>query len=64
MKGRWKQRLFYKEVNIMKKTFYIEGKLNTVTLTKDKYNYVVKVNGEVYKKTPNLLFAVQVFNAI
>lgn len=48
----------------MKKTFYIEGKLNTVTLTKDKYNYVVKVNGEVYKKTPNLLFAVQVFNAI
>lgn len=35
-----------------------------VELFKDGGFYTVKVNGEIYKKTANELFAVQAFNAI
>lgn len=35
-----------------------------VTLRKDRYFYYVYVGKELYKRTPNELFTVQVFNAI
>lgn len=51
--------------NMMSKKFYLStGKKVEVTLNKEGYNYVVRVNGEVYKSTPNELFAVQAFISI
>lgn len=35
-----------------------------VTLENDGFMYNVKIDGEVFKKTVNELFAVQAFNAI
>ena len=47
---------------MMSKKFSLStGKKVEVTLNKECYNYVVRVNGEVYKSTPNELFAVQAF---
>ena len=53
---------------MMSKKFYLitgnKVKKVEVTLNKQGYNYVVRVNGEVYKSTPNELFAVQAFISI
>ncbi len=35
-----------------------------VELVKEGTDYIVKVDGDVYKRTANELFAVQVFNEI
>lgn len=35
-----------------------------VTLENDGFHYIVKVDGDDFKKTVNELFAVQTFNAI
>ena len=49
---------------IKAKKFYVGKKECRVSLTTDGYFYSVKVDGVVYKKTPNRIFAEQVFNAI
>ena len=49
---------------IKEKNFYLEKKKCSVKMTTDGYFYSVKVNGVEYKKTPNRIFAEQVFNAI
>lgn len=48
----------------MEKEFRVGGNYTKVTLTKEGFDFVVKVNGIEYKRTPNELFAVQVFNSI
>ena len=40
------------------------GRLCETTLEKEDGFFVVKLNGEIYKKTANELFAVQYFNAL
>ena len=42
----------------------MEIKYTMFGLKKEGNDYIVKVDGEVYKKTANELFAVQTFNAI
>lgn len=49
---------------IKKKAFYVGKKMCNVTLKKDGTDYIVEVDGTVYKKTPNELFAIQKFNEI
>ena len=49
---------------IKKKKFNVGNKIHNVWLKKEGNDYIVKVDGEVYKKTANELFAVQTFNAI
>ena len=44
------------------KTFWGGKKFHKVDLKKDRYEYTV--DGEVYKKTSNELYAVQAFNSI
>lgn len=46
------------------KWFYVGKRVCNVELKKEGSDYIVVVDGEVYKKTPNELFAVQAFNAI
>lgn len=49
---------------IKEKRFYTGKKMCNVMLKKDGTDYIVEVDGIVYKKTPNELFAIQTFNAI
>lgn len=49
---------------IKKKMIPGEKKKCKVTLEDNGFLYSVKVDGDDYKKTANILFAVQVFNAI
>lgn len=49
---------------IKEKRFYTGKKMCDVVLKKEGADYIVEVDGAVYKKTPNQLFAIQVFNAI
>lgn len=49
---------------IKAKNFYLGKKKCSVKLVTDGYFYSVKVDGVEYKKTPNRIFAEQVFNAI
>ena len=52
-------------VVIKKKSFRDgNGRLCKATLEKEDGFFVVKLNGEIYKKTANELFAVQYFNAL
>ena len=49
---------------IKTKTFCVNRKLCKVELKKDGTDYLVLVDGNVYAKTPNELYAVQKFNEI
>ena len=49
---------------IEKKSFYVGKKMCKVSLKKEGTDYIVEVDGAVYKKTANELFAVQAFNEI
>lgn len=49
---------------LKKKAIRIGIKTSKVELVKEGSEYIVKVDGDVYKKTPNELFAVQAFNEI
>ena len=49
---------------IKKKSFYAGKKLCNVALKKEGADYIVEVDGTVYKKTANELFAAQAFNEI
>ena len=49
---------------IKTKRFYVNGKSCNVELKKDDSDYLVVVDGNVYAKTPNELYAVQKFNEI
>ena len=49
---------------IKTKRFYVNGRLCKVELKKDGSDYLVEVDGNVYAKTPNELYAVQKFNEI
>lgn len=49
---------------IEKKSFYAGKKMCDVVLKKEGKDYIVEVDGAVYKKTANKLFAVQAFNEI
>lgn len=49
---------------IKEKIFYVGKKLCNVLLKKEGTDYIVEVDGIVYKNTPNELFAVQAFNEI
>lgn len=51
-------------MDIKKKKFCVRNKMCKVSLKKDGTDYIVEVDGAVYKKTANELFAVQAFNAI
>lgn len=49
---------------LQKKTFRTEKGICKVELVKKGAEYIVKVDGDIYKRTANELFAVQTFNAI
>ena len=49
---------------IKTKRFYVNGKSCNVELKKDGTDYLVVVDGNLYVKTPNELYAVQKFNEI
>lgn len=49
---------------LQKKTFCTEKGICKVELVKKGAEYIVKVDGDIYKRTANELFAVQTFNAI
>ena len=49
---------------IKTKRFYVNGKSCKVELKKEGTDYLVEVDGTVYKKTANEPFAVQAFNEI
>lgn len=49
---------------IKKNKFYVGKKMCEVVLKKEGTDYIVEVDGTVYKKTPNELFAIQAFNEI
>ena len=51
-------------VVLMRKSFILHNQVCNVTLEKEDGFFVVKCNGEIYKKTANELFAVQYFNAL
>lgn len=51
-------------MELKRKTYTVAGHTHSVVLVKDGEEYIVKVDGEIYKKTPNELYAVQTFNAI
>ena len=48
----------------MRKSFYCGKRMVEVTLEKNAGVYSVYVDGSLYKKTANELFAVQAFNEI
>lgn len=52
--------------NVLKKQIVFSPKVGTFdkSLSFESGNYVVRVNGTVYKETANELFAVQAFNEI
>ena len=49
---------------LKKKTVRTDRKTYRVELLKEGTDYIVKVDGDVYKRTANELFAVQTFNEI
>ena len=49
---------------IKTKRFYVNGKSCNVELKKEGSDYLVVVDGNVYAKNPNELYAVQKFNEI
>ena len=49
---------------IKTKKFHVNGRPCKVELKKDGADYLVVVDGNVYAKTPNELYAVQKFNEI
>lgn len=49
---------------LKKKTIRVGLKTSKVELAKEGIEYVVKIDGSVYKRTANELFAVQAFNEI
>lgn len=49
---------------LKKKTIHVGIKTSKVELVKEGTDYIVKVDGDVYKKTANELFAVRAFNEI
>ena len=49
---------------IKTKGFYVNSKSCKVELKKEGTDYLVVVDGNVYAKTPNELYAVQKFNEI
>lgn len=49
---------------IKKNMFYVGKKKCDVVLKKEGTDYIVEVDGTIYKKTPNKLFAIQAFNEI
>lgn len=49
---------------IKAKKFHDGKKMCNVVLKKYGTDYIVEVDGKVYKKTPNELFAIQAFNEI
>lgn len=49
---------------IKTKTFCVNGRFCKVELKKEGADYLVVVDGDVYAKTPNDLYAVQKFNEI
>ena len=49
---------------IKEKSIYVGKKLCNGALKKEGTDYIVEVDGTVYKKTTNELFAVQAFNEI
>lgn len=49
---------------LKKKTIRVGNKTNKVELVKEGSEYIVKIDGSVYKKTANELFAVQAFNEV
>ena len=51
-------------MTIKTKSLYVNGKSCKVELKKDGSDYLVVVDGNVYAKTPNELYAVQKFNEI
>ena len=53
-------------VVVLKKKRFLDAhnQLCNVTLEKEDGFFVVKLNGEIYKKTANELFAVQYFNSL
>ena len=49
---------------IKTKRFYVNGKPCKVELKKEGVDYLVVVDGNMYAKAPNELYAVQKFNEI
>lgn len=49
---------------LKKKTIRVGIKTSKVELVKEGTDYIVKVDGDVYKRTANELFAVQAFNEV
>lgn len=49
---------------LQKKTFRTGKGTSKVKLVKEGTDYIVKVDGDVYKRTANELFAVQAFNEV
>lgn len=49
---------------LKKKTIRVGNRTSKVELAKEGAEYIVKIDGDVYKKTANELFAVQAFNEI
>ena len=49
---------------VEKKSLCVGNKKCNVALKKEGTDYIVEVDGTVYKKTANELFAVQAFNEI
>lgn len=49
---------------LQKKTFRTGKVICKVELVKEGTDYIVKVDGDVYKRTANELFAVQAFNEV
>lgn len=47
-----------------KKRFYVNGKACKVELKKEGVDYLVVIDGNMYAKTPNELYAVRKFNEI
>lgn len=49
---------------LKKKAIRVGIKTSKVELVKEGKDYIVKVDGDVYKRTTNELFAVQAFNEV
>lgn len=49
---------------LKKKTIRAGIKTSKVELVKEGAEYIVKIDGNVYKRTANELFAVQAFNEV
>lgn len=51
-------------IELKRKVVYTTKSMSVVKLTYDGHFFDVKVDNETYKKTANVLFAVQAFNEI